>query len=206
MKDHLGDAAQAFQEVTHPGKFDITKEFKNAFEVIKLKATKMHTVSESKNASLGAFLFILITIIATNFGNYLVYFRFGLARAAYSNLIVTALITLASLIISIFVYDFIGSYIFKGKKSFRQLFRVMGYGYLIMIVSLVPVLTLVGSIWYLIITYKSLINVKKLDPTNAVITMLLTIVAVALIFFVISLIIGGDSLYYYGFNSYGLPL
>jgi len=206
MKGHLGDAAKTFEDMGHAGKFDIAKEFKNAIEVIKLSSSKIHAVSESKKASLGAALFILITIVIANLGNYLVYFRFGFHGMAFQNLIITAVVSLISLVFSIFVYDFIGSYFFQGKKSFRQLFRVLGYGYLIMVISLISFLTVIGSIWYLIITYKALVNVKKLNSTNAVLTILLSIVAVALVFFVISLVIGGPVIQYYGLSGSGFPL
>lgn len=204
MKHHLGDAAKTFEDMSHPGKFDLGTEFKNAIEIIKLNATKIHSVSENKTSSLGSIIFILISLIIINFGNYFVYFRFGMQLAGINNLLITSVISLISIVFSIFAYDFIGSYFFKGKKSFRELFRVLGYGYLVMVISIIPVLTVIASIWYLIITYKALVGIKKLSSTNAILTILLSIVAVSIIYFVISLIIGGPTLQYYGMSASGI--
>lgn len=204
MKHHLGDAVKTFEDMGHPGKLNLAIEFKNAIEIIKLNTAKIHSVSENKKSSLGAIIFILISIIVVNLGNYFVYFRFGMHTTAINSLLTTAVITFISLIISIFAYDFIGSYFFKGKKSFSELFRVLGYGYLITVIVIIPILTVIASIWYLIITYKTLVNVKKLNPTNAVLTILLGIVSVSILYFIISLIIGGPALQYYGMNVPGL--
>ncbi len=204
VKHHLGDAAKTFEDMSHPGKFDLAKEFKNAIEVIKLNTAKIHSVSENKTSSLGSIIFILISLIITNFGIYFVYFRFGMQSTGISNLLITSVISLISIIFSIFAYDFIGSYLFKGKKSFRELFRVLGYGYLVMVITIIPVLTVIASIWYLIITYKALVGIKKLSSTNSILTLLLSIVAVSIVYFVISLIIGGPTLQYYGMNASGI--
>jgi hypothetical protein len=204
IKHHLGDAVKTFEDIGHPGKLNLSTEFKNAVEVIKLNAAKIRSVSVSKTSSLGAIIFILITLIITNFGNYFVYFRFGMHSTGISDLLITSVISLISIIFSIFAYDFIGSYFFHGKKSFRELFRVLGYGYLVMVISIIPVLTVIASIWYIIITYKILVEVKKLTSTNSILTILLSIVAVSIIYFVISLIIGGPTLQYYGMSAAGL--
>ncbi len=204
LKNHLGDAAKTFDDMTHTKKFDFREEFMNAIEVIKLRAAKINSVAVSKNASLGAIIFILMSLVAANIGNYFVYFRFGMHSSVLNNLIITALVSFAAFIISVFAYDFIGSYLFNGKKSFRELFRVLGYGYLIMAISIISVLSLVASIWYLIITYKSLVNVKRLNSTNAILTILLGMIAVSVVFFIISLIIGGPVLQYYGLSASGV--
>ncbi len=201
FKNHLGDAAKTFDDMTHAKKFDFREEFMNAIEVIKLKASKINSVAVSKNASLGAIIFILISLVAANIGNYFDYFRFEMHTSVLNNLVITAITSFAAFIISVFAYDFIGSYLFNGKKSFRELFRVLGYGYLIMAISIISVLSLVASVWYLIITYKSLVNVKKLNSTNAILTILLGIISVSVVFFVISLIIGGPVLQYYGLSA-----
>jgi len=125
---------------------------------------------------------------------------------AVNSLLITSIVSLLALVVSIFAYDFIGSYFFKGQKSFRQLFRVLGYGYMVMVLSIIPILTVVASVWYLIITYKALVGVKKLSSTNAILTILLAIVAVSIAFFVISLIIGGPTLQYYGLSASGLVM
>jgi hypothetical protein len=204
FKHHLGDAAKTFDDMTHAKKFNFKEEFMNAIEVIKLRSAKINSVSINKNASLAAIIFVLIAIVAANLGNYFDYFRFGLHTTMLNNLFITAIITFAAFLISVFAYDFVGSYLFNGKKSFRELFRVLGYGYLIMAISIISVLAFVAGIWYLIITYKSLVNVKKLNPTNAILTILLGIISVSVVFFIISLIIGGPVLQYYGLSASGL--
>lgn len=193
------EAAEVIHEMGTPGKFDIGKEFKNAIEVIKLKEKKMLEVAASKQASLGSLIFIVMAIVIANLASYLYLARIGLSGLAINTILITALITFVSFIVAVFVYDFVGSYLFKGKGDFKQLFRVLGYGYLVNLIGIIPMLAIVGGIWYLVITYKTLTNIKKLDATNAVLTILITIVVVAVLNYIVAIFVGGGV-----FTSYGV--
>jgi len=89
----------------------------------------------------------------------------------------------------LYVTNMIAIQVFKGKGKFPSYFRVMGYASLINVigfVTMVPFLSAIAGIWLLVINYKTLMSVHKLDSTNAILTIVLTVVA----FFVLTYLVG----------------
>lgn len=176
FKKHMDDAVGTFKHMDNPGKFNLGKEFKNAIEIIKLNTKKMHDVSERKTSGKGAIIFIILAAIAMNLGVYFSLLRFDFLRPSILSMVISAVIYIVLMIVMIFVLDFVGSHFFKGKGNFGQLFKVLGYGNLIMVAGIISILGGIAGIWYLVIMYKALATVKKLNVTSIILTIVITIV------------------------------
>ena len=191
LKEHLDGALNTLKEIKDPGKFDFQKEFMNAIEILKLNEKKMMEIATRKTTATAAFLFVLIGVVSTSLGTYLMFP--SMWRPSISFLIVNILVSLVAFFIGVFVIDFVASKFFNGKGNFGQLFRVMGYAYVLMIPyillavipSLVAILGLVLGIWMLIVVFKTISVVKKLNPTNTVFTLLIVLVAMVAVYWIL---------------------
>lgn len=205
IKEEFTEAAETFKEMAPSGKLNIIKELKDAVEVVKMKSEKIHAVAMRKSAALPALLIIITGVLAVELGEYLNSLRYiEYVRplvAGSSNIglwLASSLILLVSTLGIIFVYEVVGSRVFKGKGDFGQLFRVIGYGNLILVVSLVPILRGIAYVWYAVIVYEALRQVKKLEPVKAVLTIIISMVILSLITGLISLLFGNTIMDIYG--------
>lgn len=205
LKEEFHEAAETFKEMAPSGKFDLMKELKDAVEVVKMKTEKIHAVSMRKSAALPALLIIIAGVLAVQLGEFLNLLRYPMIMRPLiggSSTIVTLLsgflIFLISTLGIIFVYELVGSKVFKGKGDFGQLFRVIGYGNLILVASIVPILRGVAFVWYAVIVYEAIRHVKKLEPIKAVLTIIISMVIITLIAGVISLLFGNMLMDIYG--------
>lgn len=205
IKEEFSEAADTFKEMAPSGKLNIMKELKDAVEVVKMKTEKIHAVSMRKSAALPALLIIIAGVVAVELGEYLNSLRYieyiRPLVAGSSNiaaLFSSILIFFVSTLSIIFVYEVVGSRVFKGKGDFGQLFRVIGYGNLVLVASLVPILRGIAYVWYAVIVYEAIKQVKKLEPVKAVLTIIISMVIVSLIMGLISLLFGNTIMDFYG--------
>jgi hypothetical protein len=176
LKEHFDDVVDTFKSIKDPGKFEMGKEFMNALEVLKLNTKKMHDISQRKTTATAAFLFIVLAAIAMNLGIYLSFLRFDFIRPSFVSLLISGVIYIVLTIIMIFIYDFVGSRFFKGKGNYGELFRVLGYGNLVLVAGIIPMLSGLAGIWYLVVSYMALRTVKKLNPMHTIFTILITVI------------------------------
>jgi len=200
FKSHLSGAAETLKDLKGGGKFDIGKEFMNAIEVLKLNVKKMEEIANNKAAALPALLFILLGALAFHVGVYFFIANMfkglgglaGLAGVSLTppilDLFISFLLLAFITIVEIFVLDFVGNTAFKGQGKFGQLFRVLGYANLAMVVSVFMQIGFIGGIWLLVVTYVALNKIKKLDSTNTVLTMIISLVVVSLISYLLNLL------------------
>lgn len=188
LKEHFDGAMNTLKEIKDPGKFDFKKEFMNAIEILKLNEKTMQEIATRKTTATAAFLFVLISIVAMSLGSYLMFPSAWRPSVGY--LFINMLISLIAFFVVVFVIDYTASQFFKGKGNYGQLFRVMGYAYVVMIPyillaiipSLFSLIGLVTGIWMLIVVFKAISVVKKLNPTQTVFTLLITLVVMAIVY------------------------
>lgn len=203
LKTQLSGAAETFKDLKSGGKFDIAKEFMNAIEILKLNGKKMEEVANAKAAALPALIFIALGALAFHVGVYFYIANMfkglaglaglaGMSDVSFAPPILDLVISFVLLVVvtvaQIFVMDFVANTFFKGQGKFGQLFRVLGYANLVMIVSLFMQLGIIGGIWLLIVSYVALTKIKKLDATNTVLTLIITIVVVAVLSYLVNLL------------------
>lgn len=159
-------------------------EFYDAIEIIKLNKAKMKEVAGRKNATkIGAgIIAVPIILNALFFG-----LSFGGAFYVYQSII-----SIASIVVSIFLISLVAVKFFKGKGKHEEFFRVISYGFLLnwvtviaslllflnfwSFLSLFNLVSLVVIIWQLVITYYALIEVHQINSTNSVISIILGVI------------------------------
>jgi len=203
LKSHLSGAAETLKDIKSGGKFDIGKEFMNAIEVLKLNGKKMEEIANLKSAALPALLFIVIGALAFHIGVYYYIANMfkglaGLAGLAgmddvsfappILDLAISFVLLVVVSVVEIFVVDFVANTFFKGQGKFGQLFRVLGYANLAMVLSLFMQIGFIGGIWMLVVTYVALTKLKKLDSTNTVLTIIISLVIVAVLSYLLNLL------------------
>ena len=194
LKTHISGAAETLKDIKAGGKFDLGKEFMNAFEVLKLNTKKMEEIAVNKAAALPALLFIIAGVVAFHLGFY--FFMSSISRGLFGvaltpgilDLIISIVLSSAVAIVQIFVLDFVGNVFFKGQGKFGELFRVLGYASVVMLLCLIFQLGVIGGLWFLIAAYFALNKIKKLNPTNTVITLVIALVVTALVTYLLNLL------------------
>lgn len=166
---------------------DVKDEFKDAFEVVKLNVAKMQEISQRIDATKPALLFIILSSLATTLG--LVIFSPALIKTAVSSFgdltallivfgwILAIILPIVELIFYIWLLSFVAEKMFNGRAYFDQFFRVMGYGSVIRLINIVPDLSVVSSVWYLVITWYVLRRLSRLPVLDSLLTILLVIAA-----------------------------
>ncbi|MFC1655938.1 YIP1 family protein [Patescibacteria group bacterium] len=200
LKTHFNDAVDTFKGMNNPGKFDLKKEVENAWAIIKLDTKKMHDVSMRKTTATAALLFFILAAIGSSLGMYLPWIRFGFPLGS---VLISALVTFVGYVVMVFVYDFVASQFFKGKGKYGELFRVLGYGSLIIVASIIPVVGGLVGLWYLVISYKALATVKKMNPTHTVFTIIISILVIGVLMWVLNMIFGFWPSYMFESGLYG---
>jgi len=204
LKDEFNEAGETIKEIASSGKLNIKKELKDAVEIVKMKTEKIHAVAIRKNAALPALVIILAGVVAVIAGEYFYVMRVSMmnplliATTPFFMLFVSFLVYLVSTLGVIFVYDFVATQIFKGKGDLGQMFRVIGYGNLILVISIIPVLRGIALLWYGIIVYEAIRHIKKLEPVKAVLTIIISMIIVSLIAALLSMLFGNTLMDIYG--------
>lgn len=166
--------------------------FGDVLEILKLNQSRIDAVAhrDSEGVTM-ALVYLVIGALAAPLGGAL--FGYTVLGTTFRTPIVSALIgAVIAIVISavtLYITNLVAERMFKGQGKFPQYFRVMGYASLINVVgflTMVPFLTMIASIWILVINYKTLISVHKLDSTNAVLTIIVTIVAFLLLGFLVA--------------------
>lgn len=179
-------------------------DFGNAFQqllaILKLDKTMIKKVADNKKGGGTAALFLLIGTAVTPLAQMI--FGVRLLNVTVRPDLVATLLSILSALIGIvlgyFVMTIVANKLFKGKGTFAQFFRVMGLVAGINVVMLLAVfvpglgalLGVVVGIWGLVVGYTVLKTIFHLDNTNAILTIIVTVVA----FFVINAILAAIGL------------
>jgi len=169
------------------------KEVMKAVEVIKLKGSAMTEVAGDEKSNVPAGIFILLAGLAMALNSYVFPISFmGITyRPGIDTVLIQAVIYAVCSAAGIFVLDFVSRKLFKGKGKSCELFRTCGYASLLGVAGILPVAGLLAGLWMLAIYFNALKNVEKLDDGSAVGAMVVSIVAVVVIFGAIGMVSGG---------------
>lgn len=155
--------------------------FGDVIEILKLNKTAIDKVAhrDSEGITL-ALVYLTIGGIAPSLGGAIL--GFTILGTTFRTPIVSALIgaVLAVVIsaVALYVTSLVAEKMFHGTGKFPQYFRVMGYASLINVVgflTMVPIISTIASIWVLVVNYMALTIVHKLNSTNAVLTIIVTV-------------------------------
>lgn len=170
---------------------DFGGAFKQFLEILKLNKKAIESVAGNAKGGAAALIFLVAGAIAAPLGSLI--FGYKILNVVYWPDIVAVLIqavfAAVMAVAVIFVTTVVANKLFKGKGSFADYFRVMGLAYGLNVVillgyavpSLAPLLGLVASIWGLVIMFYALQIIFKLDNTNVILTIIVTIVAMVVL-------------------------
>ncbi len=166
---------------------DFGGAFKQLVEVLKLNKKAIESVASNVKGGAAAAIFLVAGAIAAPLGSLLFGYKF--MNVVYRPDIVTVLIQAALAVVMtvavLFITTMVANKLFKGKGSFADYFRVMGLVYGLNVVaflgvavpSLTSLVSLIIGIWILVVTFYAIQTIFKLDNTNAILTIIVTVVA-----------------------------
>ena len=204
LKEGFSDAKEAFNEVKFNKNTNWKSEFMDAIEVIKLNKTKMKQISERKSSTTTALIFAILGSAAIPLGIYIMLFRTPFFSVA--DLLIAIVYYFVSFLLSVFILDIIAKKLFHGKGDFRKLFKVLGFGYLIMVPGIIVYLLGLASglvsilgIWYLVIMFKALQVLYKLSNKNTVVALIISIVVLGILGSILISIFGDSMIGIYNY-------
>ncbi len=168
--------------------------FMDVVEILKMNKAKMETVAGREAEGINmALVYLAIGSIAAPIGGMIFGYGFGnlTYRTPVVNGLIGAVISIVMAAVFIYVTNLVAVRLFKGKGNFPAFFRVMGYASLINVVSILTIVSLLGAvagIWLLVVYFFALQVVHKLDATNTVLTIIVSVVVMAIIGYLLALI------------------
>lgn len=166
--------------------------FGDIIEILKLNKAAMEKVAHRDGEGISlALVYLAIGALGAPIGGAVLGYTFlGVTvRTPIVNALIGAVLAIVLGALVLYVTSMVAEKMFKGTGKFPQYFRVMGYASLINLigfVTIVPVLSTVAAIWLLVVNYMALTTIHKLNSTNAVLTIIVTIV----VFIALSAVIG----------------
>jgi hypothetical protein len=161
------------------------QEFVRALKVVQWDSSTVKSVARDPEATSGAVLWIALATLAGAAGS--VIFPIDYKGVRYQPTILEAFgqafFSFALIVGVLYAVHFVGNRLFKGRVAFGPFFRVLGYGYVVGLLSIFPILGFLVALWILFFTVKTLQTIDGLKPQQAIFSVLLTVMAVTVVFF-----------------------
>ena len=171
----------------------VTGGFGDVVEILKLNKAVIEKVANRDGEGIAiALIYLLLGALAVPLGAMILGISIpfvGTVRIGDVAGLESAVGSAVMFCVSLYVTNLVAEKMFQGHAKFPQYFRVMGYASLINVVGLftiIPYVGMVAGIWMLVVLYKTLTDVHKLNSTNAV----LTIVVAAVLAFLVGAVLG----------------
>jgi hypothetical protein len=157
---------------------DIYTSLTRAWDVIFLKETTMQAVAKDKESLTPALLIVVFSSFIVASGHYLfpsvlggVLYRYDLAAVLLETLIFSI-----TQIAFLYFTGFLAEKLFHSKLDTQAYVRVAGHGTLVNILGVIPVVSLLGSIWFFIIFLTILSKLGKLQVGSIILLVLLQMI------------------------------
>ncbi|HLG25460.1 MAG TPA: Yip1 family protein [Candidatus Gracilibacteria bacterium] len=170
--------------------------FQKFLGLLKLDKKVIEEVANDEKGGVSAALFLLVGVVAGPLVGWLVGVRvLGVTvRVDLGVMLGQVVFALVISVLTIFITTLVANKLFKGHGTFAQYFRVMGLANGLGVVnvvgslmfSLAMIAGLVAGLWMLAIGFTAIKAVFKLDDTNAVLTIIVTVVAYVVLGAVVS--------------------
>jgi hypothetical protein len=181
--------------------------FSDVIEILKLNKSRINAVAGRESEGIGiALVYLIIGAIAAPLGSAIIgYYLLGVRiTASWTSTLVGAIVAVVVAAVTLYITNLVAIRLFKGKGKFPQFFRVMGYAYLLNVVGFLTMIPFLGSlagIYMLVIAFIALQEIHKLDTTNAILTILVTIGVFLVLGYLLAMF--GLSSGMMGFGSFG---
>jgi hypothetical protein len=170
---------------------NLGNSFQKFLQIVKLDKKAIEDVSKDKKGATGALIFLVVGALASPlamaiFGVTL----FGITvRPAIGDVFIQAILAVIMAGLVIFITSLVAIKLFKGHGTFSEYFRIAGLTYGLNVIGIISfiipsfgmLIGLLVGIWMLVINYIAIKIVFKLDDTNTVLTMIVTVVVFMLL-------------------------
>lgn len=161
------------------------QDVRRAFQIVRWDESVVRETAHDPAATRGAILWIALATLAGAAGS--VFFPIDYKGVRYQPTLLEALgqaIFSFTLIVGfLYVVHFLAHRLFKGRAAFAPFFRVLGYGYRVGLLSIFPGLGFLVALWMFFLVIKGLEGIDGLKAQEAVFTLLLTLMAFVVLFF-----------------------
>ncbi len=159
-------------------KDNLINEAKMALDVAMLKHDKMHAVAKDKSKMPYAFIIIATSALISALGMRIFggFFKPSLLEMLGQIIMLTIMF-----IIIIYALSIVSKSIFKGQAKHDEFFRVAAYGSVVGFLSIFPPLAIISGIWAFIIIIVILKVVHKLTTGGAILSLIVTAIAMIII-------------------------
>lgn len=171
--------------------FDFRGEIADAIKIISLDERVIAEIARDVGATRKAILFIFISILSSHIGLLLFYPHY-VGFASPLGLFSSVAMGLFFTVFFIWITSLVAERLFKGKASYDEFLRVMGYASFVGILNIVPEFSLISGIIYLIVMVKVLRFLYGLHSLSTVLTMTIMFAMI------------GVFMWFFGFNSFHL--
>lgn len=174
-------------------------EVKKAWEMIKLKKEVMSSVAADTKATAPAIAFYVAVAFAGSIGYWIFPREFWgvVYRPELDFVIFRTIMMAAGAIVGAVVISFIAQHLFKGKAKVIEYVRSNGYIGLVGLLGLVPALNIIWMIWMIVLVFTLLKQVHKIGTGEAIASMVLGVIAIAVLFMVLTPVLGLSGLLYF---------
>jgi len=167
--------------------------FMDVLEILKLNKPKIDAVGAKESEGITmALIYLAIGAIGAPLGGAIIgytFMRVTVRTPIFSALIGWVIATVLAFA-GFYITNIVAERLFKGKGTFPQYFRVMGYASLASLLGFITIIPIVGSLaglWVsLVINYFALKQIHKLDNTNAILAMIVSFVITILLGFIVA--------------------
>ncbi len=164
---------------------------KSALEIIKLNRKTISEVSSDKNATKFAVVIVLAASFLAALINFFVYpdiyktaasaMPFMPAYYSWTNIITSPIFALTSLFIFAAILNLVGKW-FGGSSNYLGLFRVLGFSSILNIISGIPIINFLVSIWMIVIIVVSISEVQNLKTGESFLVFIIPSVILFILF------------------------
>ncbi|MDD4351511.1 MAG: Yip1 family protein [Candidatus Gracilibacteria bacterium] len=171
------------------------EELKSAWKVVTLKQDVIKKVAAAKEKTPTAFLILIAAALLGLIGGQLFPGFFAPSLKAGT---IGAVMSLVQSIIFIYVLSFVAKSMFSGKAAHDAFFRAAAYGMIVAWLAILPSLSILGSLWGLVVTVVVLKVVHQLTTGKAIAALVVGIIAMIVVTLVLSPFYA-----FMGFNAMG---
>lgn len=165
---------------------------KKGFEILKLNKKVISKVSKDQEATKWGIVTTLLVYLLVSFilAFFITLFTLGFGILfAWIIILVMPILAIIALYLSVGVF-YILAKLFGGKGTYMELFRPLALANMIYILSFVPMVNYLVSIWYIIVSVVAISETQKISTGKAVAVVLIPIILLIIIVAILMFAVG----------------
>jgi len=165
-------------------KKEIIKEIQDAWKIARLDHATYGRVAKDHKKTNYVYYIIVIGSILGVIGEQV--FGQGWFQPTLKMSVGMGIVRIITTIIGIYFLSIIGEKLFGGKAKKEEVFRVLGYGTIVMWLGIIPQLGFIGGIWLIVITLSILKHLHKLSIGGIVGSIIVSLFGMGLVLMILN--------------------